>query len=197
MDKTRLERQFDFILEADKEKNIYRQTRLSNGKDHENDADHAWHMALMCVLLSEYSNEEIDVLRTVSMILIHDIVEIDAGDTYAYDAQGEATRRERELKAADRIFDLLPEDQAKKFRALWDEFEAEETAESKFAHTMDNIQPAMLNNSTNGRVWEENKIKLSQILERNKNTPEGSKTLWDYSLNNFIMPSVENKKIAT
>ena len=99
------------------------------------------------------------------------------------------------LKAADRIFGLLPEDQAKKFRALWDEFEAEETAESKFAHTMDNIQPAMLNNSTNGRVWEENKIKLSQILERNKNTPEGSKTLWDYSLNNFIMPSVENKKI--
>ena len=129
------------------------------------------------------------------MLLIHDIVEIDAGDTYAYDENAKLTQNDREQKAADRIFNLLPSDQAKKLRALWDEFEAEETAESKFAHTMDNIQPAMLNNSTNGRVWAENKIKLSQILERNKNTPKGSKTLWDYSLNNFIMPSVKNKKI--
>ena len=194
-EKSRLQRQFEFCLEADKEKRIMRRTLLSNGKECENDAEHAWHAALMCVLLSEYANEKIDVLRTVSMLLIHDIVEIDAGDTYAYDETAKLSQRERELKAAGRIFGLLPEDQAKKFRELWDEFEAEETAESKFAHTMDNIQPAMLNNSTNGRVWAENKIKLSQILERNKNTPEGSKTLWDYSLNNFIMPSVENKKI--
>ena len=123
MEKSRLERQFDFILEADKEKSILRQTRLSNGVDHENDADHAWHMALMCILLSEYSNKPIDVLRTVSMILIHDIVEIDAGDTYAYDASGVATQRERELKAADRLYHLLPPDQAEKLRGLWDEFE--------------------------------------------------------------------------
>ena len=194
-EKSRLQRQFEFCLEADKEKQIERRTLLSDGKRCENDAEHAWHAALMCVLLSEYANEKIDVLRTVSMLLIHDIVEIDAGDTYAYDENAKLSQNGRELKAADRIFNLLPEDQAKKLRALWDEFEAEETAESKFAHSMDNIQPAMLNNSTNGRVWEENKIKLSQILERNKITPEGSKKLWDHSLNNFIMPSVENKKI--
>ena len=194
-EKSRLRKQFEFCLEADREKRIMRRTLLSNGKECENDAEHAWHAALMCILLSEYANERIDVLRTVSMLLIHDIVEIDAGDTYAYDDSAKLSQRERELKAADRIFNILPEDQAKRFRTLWDEFEAEETPESKFAHTMDNIQPAMLNNSTNGRVWEENKIKLSQILERNKITPEGSKALWDYSLNNFIMPSVENKKI--
>lgn len=194
-EKSRLQRQFEFCLEADKEKQIERRTLLSDGKRCENDAEHAWHAALMCVLLSEYANEKIDVLRTVSMLLIHDIVEIDAGDTYAYDENAKLSQNDRELKAADRIFNLLPEDQAKKLRALWDEFEAEETAESKFAHSMDNIQPAMLNNSTSGMVWEENKIKLSQILERNKITPEGSKKLWDHSLNNFIMPSVENKKI--
>lgn len=191
----RLKKQFDFCLEADKEKQIKRRTLLSNGKTAENDAEHAWHAALMCVLLSEYANEKIDVLRTVTMLLIHDIVEIDAGDTYAYDDSAKLSQRERELKAADRIFALLPKDQAQKLRALWDEFEAEQTPESKFAHTMDNIQPAMLNNSTNGKVWAENKIRLSQILERNKITPEGSETLWEYSLNNFIMPNVEDKKI--
>lgn len=194
-DKSRLHRQFEFCLEADREKRIMRRTLLTNGTDCENDAEHAWHAALMCLLLSEYANEEIDVLRTVSMLLIHDIVEIDAGDTYAYDNSAKLNQQERELKAADRIFSLLPEDQAQKFRALWDEFEARETAESKFAHTMDNIQPAMLNNSTHGKVWEENKVRLSQILERNEITPDGSKTLWDYSLNNFIMPAVEEKKI--
>lgn len=191
----RLKKQFDFCLEADKEKQIKRRTLLSNGKTAENDAEHAWHAALMCVLLSEYANEKIDVLRTVTMLLIHDIVEIDAGDTYAYDDSAKLSQHERELKAADRIFALLPKDQAQKLRALWDEFEAEQTPESKFAHTMDNIQPAMLNNSTNGKVWAENKIRLSQILERNKITPEGSETLWEYSLNNFIMPNVEDKKI--
>ncbi len=191
----RLKRQFDFCLEADKEKQIKRRTLLSDGKTAENDAEHAWHAALMCVLLSEYANEKIDVLRAVTMLLIHDIVEIDAGDTYAYDESAKLSQRERELNAADRIFNLLPKDQAQKLRALWDEFEAEETPESKFAHTMDNIQPAMLNNSTSGVVWAENKIKLSQILERNKNTPEGSEKLWEYSLNNFIMPNVEGKKI--
>jgi putative hydrolase of HD superfamily len=191
----RLKKQFDFCLEADKEKQIKRRTLLSNGKTAENDAEHAWHAALMCVLLSEYANEKIDVLRTVTMLLIHDIVEIDAGDTYAYDDSAKLSQRERELKAADRIFALLPKDQAQKLRALCDEFEAEQTPESKFAHTMDNIQPAMLNNSTNGKVWAENKISLSQILERNKITPEGSETLWEYSLNNFIMPNVEDKKI--
>lgn len=191
----RLKQQFDFALEADKEKNIIRQTLLSNGVKKENDAEHAWHTALMCILLSEYSNEKIDVLHTVTMLLIHDIVEIDAGDTYAYDETAKLTQHDRELKAADRLFGLLPEDQGKKLRAIWDEFEECRTPEAKFAHTMDNIQPAMLNNSTDGKVWEQRGIRLSQILERNSNTADGSKKLWNYSLNNFILPNVEKQRI--
>lgn len=195
MEKSRLERQFDFILEADKEKSIYRQTRLSNGVDHENDADHAWHMALMCILLSEYANEKIDVLRTVSMILIHDIVEIDAGDTYAYDKGAQSSQRERELRAADRLYNLLPPDQAQKLRSLWDEFEEGKTPEARFAHTLDNIQPAMLNNATDGIEWVNHAVRLSQILNRNKNTADGSAVLWDYSYQNFIKPNVEKGRI--
>ena len=121
MNKERMDKQFEFIREIDKEKLIGRQTYLSNGERKENDAEHAWHMAVMTLLLSEYANEEIDVLKTIAMILIHDVVEIDAGDTYAYaNADAKATQREREEKAADRLFNLLPEDQAKKFRALWE-----------------------------------------------------------------------------
>ena len=127
----RLEQQFQFIKEIDKEKMIGRQTYVSDAKRKENDAEHAWHMAIMTVLLSEYANEEIDVLKTITMLLIHDIVEIDAGDTYAYDEVGKQTQREREVKAAERIFGMLPEDQAKKFRDLWDEFEARETKDCK------------------------------------------------------------------
>lgn len=195
MDKSRIEKQFDFCLEIDKEKLIKRQTLLSNGVNKENDAEHAWHMALMCILLSEYANEEIDLLKTISMILVHDIVEIDAGDTYAYDDNGKKTQREREEKAADRIFGLLPEDQQEKFRALWEEFEAGETAEARFAHTIDNVQPTMLNNATDGKMWAMRGVKLSQILERNKSTAEGSEELWNYSFNNFIKPNIEKGRI--
>lgn len=195
MKKSRIDRQFAFLLEADKEKFIQRKTLKSDGETFENDAEHAWHMALMCLLLGEYSNEDIDLLKTISMILIHDVVEIDAGDTYAYDNVGKKSQRERELKAADRLFGLLPDDQGRKFRALWEEFEEGKTAEARFAHTMDNVQPAMLNNSTDGKMWEKNKVKLSQILERNKNTAGGSKTLWEYSFNNFISPNVEKGRI--
>ena len=126
----RMERQFAFALEADKEKNIIRHTLVSDGSRRENDAEHAWHAALMAVLLSEYANEKIDVLRTVTMLLIHDMVEIDAGDTYAYDEQANLNRREREEKAADRVFGILPGDQRGKLRALWEEFEACETPEN-------------------------------------------------------------------
>lgn len=195
MDKSRIEKQFDFCLEIDKEKLIKRQTLLSNGVNKENDAEHAWHMALMCILLSEYANEEIDLLKTISMILVHDIVEIDAGDTYAYDDNGKKTQREREEKAADRIFGLLPDDQQEKFRALWEEFEAGETAEARFAHTIDNVQPTMLNNATDGKMWAKRGVKLSQILERNKSTAEGSEELWNYSFNNFIKPNIEKGRI--
>ena len=191
----RMERQFRFALEADKEKRIGRQTYISNGEEKENDAEHAWHAALMAILLAEYANEPIDVLRTVTMLLIHDMVEIDAGDTYAYDEAAKQTQREREEKAADRIFGMLPGDQRDELRALWEEFEAAQTPEAKFARTMDNIQPAMLNCATGGRAWREKGVKLSQIINRNKITPEGSKELWEYSLNNFIMPNVEKGDI--
>ena len=195
MDSNRLQQQFAFILEADKEKNILRQTRLSDGTTHENDADHAWHMALMCILLSEYANEKIDVLHTVSMILIHDVVEIDAGDTYAYDAQGNSTRREREEKAADRLYSLLPDDQRDKLRALWEEFEEGKTPEARFARALDNVQPAMLNNATDGIEWVNHGVRLSQILRRNKNTADGSAVLWDYAYRHFIEPNVEKGRI--
>lgn len=195
MEKSRLEKQIEFCEEIDKEKFVKRQTYLSDGVNKENDAEHAWHMAVMTVLLSEYSNEKIDVLKTVTMLLIHDIVEIDAGDTYAYDEEGKKTQRQREEKAADRIFGLLPEDQKNKFRDLWEEFERGDTPEAKFAHTMDNFQPVLLNNATGGKMWAERGIALSQILNRNKNTADGSKELWDYSLNNFILPNVENGNI--
>ncbi len=195
MDSNRLQQQFAFILEADKEKNILRQTRLSDGTTHENDADHAWHMALMCILLSEYANEKIDVLHTVSMILIHDVVEIDAGDTYAYDAQGNSTRREREEKAADRLYSLLPDDQRDKLRALWEEFEEGKTPEARFARALDNVQPAMLNNATDGIEWVNHNVRLSQILCRNKNTADGSAVLWDYAYRHFIEPNVEKGRI--
>lgn len=191
MGKSRLDQQFDFFREIDKEKFIARQTLLTDGERRENDAEHAWHMGIMAVLLGEYANEEIDVLKTVTMLLIHDIVEIDAGDTYAYDEEGKKTQRERETAAADRIFSLLPEDQKKRFRDLWEEFEAWETPEAKFAHTMDCVQPLMLNEATEGKSWEDHGVRLSQVLRRNERTAEGSKELWDYALRNFILPNVE------
>ena len=191
----RMNRQFRFALEADKEKRIGWQTYISNGTEKENDAEHAWHAALMAVLLGEYSNEPIDLLRTVTMLLIHDMVEIDAGDTYAYDDAAKQTQREREERAADRIFGMLPDDQRDRLRGLWEEFEAAQTPEARFARAMDNIQPAMLNCATDGRAWKEKGVRLAQIIERNKITPEGSAALWDYSLNNFILPNVEKGRI--
>lgn len=191
----RLEQQMQFALEIDKEKQIHRQTYCSDNKTMENDAEHEWHAALMTILLSEYASEPFDVLKTVTMLLIHDIVEIDAGDTYAYDEAGIATQAERERKAADRIFNILPEDQAKKLMDLWLEFEAGESAEARFAKVMDNIQPIMLNAATDGRAWKEHEVKLSKIIKRNKKTPENSPALWEYMLNHFIMPNVEKGRI--
>ena len=195
MDRERLDQQFDFIKEIDKEKFIQRQTRLSDNVRRENDAEHAWHMAIMTVLLSEYANEKIDVLRTVTMLLIHDIVEIDAGDTYAYDEEGLKTQRERECQAADRIYALLPEDQQSKLRDIWEEFEAGETPEAKFAHTMDNLQPAMLNVVNNGVAWKEHGIAISQIMKRNAHTAEGSQVLWDYAYENFFKKNIDDGNI--
>lgn len=191
----RLERQLQFLLEADKEKTIGRQTWLSDGSRKENDAEHAWHLALMTILLSEHANEPIDVLKTVTMVLIHDIVEIDAGDTYAYDTAGQATAHEREQAAADRLFGMLPEDQGQKLRALWEEFEARKTAEARFARTMDNFQPMMLNNASQGKGWVEHSVKLSQVLGRNRRTAEGSERLWTYMKEHYLRPNVANGRL--
>lgn len=191
----RLDKQFAFFREIDKEKKIGRQTYLTGATRKENDAEHAWHMAVMTLFLSEYANEEIDVLRTISMLLIHDLVEIDAGDTYAYDETGKATQREREEKAADRIFSLLPEEQGRKLRDLWEEFEERKTPEAKFARTMDNIQPLMLNAATDGKAWEEHGVHLSQVLQRNEKTAEGSEVLWKYAYETFIRPNVEKGRL--
>ncbi|HJD28642.1 MAG TPA: HD domain-containing protein [Candidatus Blautia avicola] len=187
----RLKKQMDFLLEVDKLKFITRQTYLSDGKRKENDGEHSWHLALMAVLLSEYSNEKVDLIKVITMVLIHDIVEIDAGDTYAYDAVGNQSKREREVKAADRIFNILPEDQAKKFRQLWEEFEAYETPEAKFAHVCDNVQPLMLNDATDGLAWREHDVKKSQVLRRNSRTGEGSQVMMEY-INKILDKNVES-----
>lgn len=171
----------DFILEVDKSKQVVRQTYLADGSRKENDAEHAWHLAIMAMLMGEHANEPVDVLKVIKMVLVHDLVEIDAGDTYAYDAAGNETKRERELLAAERIFELLPEDQAKELRALWDEFEEGETAEARFALSLDKIQPLLLNNASGGISWKEHGVKLSQVLNRNASTGKGSQAMWEYS----------------
>ena len=175
----RLKKQLAFALEIDKEKNIFRQTHLSGHGRNENDAEHAWHMAIMAYVLREYSNEKIDVAKVMLMCLIHDIVEIDAGDTYAYDAENLKTQTARENAAKERIFSLLPDEQKEELIALFDEFEAFETPESKFAHAMDNLQPLMLNNSNGGADWKEHEVTAQQVYGRQSKTRLGSETLFE------------------
>ena len=174
----RLKKQMDFCLEIDKEKNIFRQTSLSGYGRKENDAEHAWHMAIMAYLLREYANAEIDIGKVMIMCLIHDIVEIDVGDTYAYDEENLKTQKAREDAAKERIFSLLPEDQKKDMIALFDEFEAYETPESRFAHAMDNIQPLILNHSNEGGDWKEHDVHSDQVYGRQNKTRLGSETLF-------------------
>ena len=193
--KKRLDQQFAFIREIDREKFIGRQTYLSDGRRKENDAEHAWHMAIMTMLLSEYANEPIDVLHTIGMLLIHDLVEIDAGDTYAYDEEGKKTQADRKKKAADRIYGLLPEEQGKMLYDLWLEFEAQKTPEAKFARVMDNLQPMMLNAATDGKAWVEHGVHLAQIMKRNEHTAEYSETLMEYAREMFIQPNLDNGHI--
>lgn len=181
-EKSRLEKQIAFLTEVDKEKNIFRQTYLADGKRKENDVEHSWHLALAAVLLKEHMKEDADLGRVMTMVLIHDLVEIDAGDTYAYDTEGAATKREREVKAADRIFGILPEDQGTYLRELWDEFEAYETAEAKYAHLLDNFQPLMLNDASDGKSWEEHGVHKSQVCRRNARIPETSEIVWEKML---------------
>ena len=181
VDMERFKKQLDFILEIDKEKEIYRQTHLKGYKRQENDAEHAWHMAIMIYLLKEYANEEFDVAKAMMMALIHDIVEIDAGDTYAYDTKNLATQEEREEKAANRIFGMLPDEQKKEMLDLFYEFEEGKTPEAKFAKTMDNFQPILLNDSNNGKDWRVHQIKKSQVVNRQKKSQLGSEDIWEYT----------------
>jgi len=175
----RLKKQLDFILEIDKEKNILRQTHLSGHGRRENDSEHAWHMAIMAYLLRDYANTSVDITKVMLMCLIHDIVEIDAGDTYAYDAEGLKTQKAREDAAKERIFSLLPEDQKKELVALFDEFEDFTTPESKFAHAMDNLQPLLLNDSNQGSDWREHTVTAKQVYQRQIQTKDGSEVLFD------------------
>lgn len=181
MDIERFQKQINFILEIDKEKEIFRQTHLKGYSRQENDAEHAWHMAIMIYLLKEYANEEFDTAKAMMMALIHDIVEIDAGDTYAYDKENAATQKEREEKAADRIFGMLPDEQKNEMLDLFAEFEAGETPEAKFARVMDNFQPILLNDSNDGEDWKVHKIKKSQVMKRQKASKLGSEEIWKYT----------------
>ncbi len=174
----RLKKQLAFSLEIDKEKNIFRQTHLSGHGRNENDAEHAWHMAIMAYLLREYANEEVDISRVMLMCLIHDIVEIDAGDTYAYDAEGQKTQKAREDAAKERIYSLLPDDQKAELIAVFDEFEDNATPEARFAHAMDNLQPLILNNSNGGGDWKEHGVIAKTVYGRQTKTRLGSEKLF-------------------
>ena len=175
----RITKQLAFTLEIDKEKNVFRQTHLSGHGRNENDAEHAWHMAIMAYLLREYSNEEIDIAKVMLMCLIHDIVEIDAGDTYAYDSEAKKTQKAREDAAKERIFSLLTEDQKEELTALFDEFAESRSAEARFARAMDNLQPLILNNSNGGSDWREHGVTAQSVYGRQSRTRPGSEKLYE------------------
>lgn len=193
--RSRLDLQFDFLRELDQEKSIFRQNYIGHHARRENDAEHAWHMAIMAAVLREYANEEVDMERVLLMILLHDVVEIDAGDTYAYDEEGKKSQKKRELDAADRIFHILPPDQEEFFRGLWDEFEAWESPEARFARACDNFQPMMLNRMNGSQSWLDHGVCLSQVLERNARSGEGAREVWDYAYAHFIVPGLTEGKL--
>lgn len=178
----RLEKQVQFIIEIDKLKQVVRQTLLTDASRLENSAEHSWHIAAMAILLHEYAVERnIDVFRVVKMLLIHDLVEIDAGDTYCYDVAAHADKAQREQAAADRIFNILPSDQAGELRALWDEFERGQTPESRFAAALDRLQPLIHNYTTDGKMWQEHGVKKDLVVARNRHMELGAPTLWKYA----------------
>jgi putative hydrolases of HD superfamily len=179
----RLAQQIRFIVEVDRLKEIFRQTVLINSHRAENDAEHSWHLCLIVITLAEYANRpQLDVLRVLKMLIIHDLVEIDAGDTFAYDTRAMADQHEREAVAADRIFGLLPGDQTREFRSLWDEFEARQTPEAKFAAAVDRFQPMLLNCRTEGTAWRRHGVTRDRVVARNSHVAEGSAALWTYAV---------------
>ena len=175
----RIKKQLEFLLEIDKEKNIFRQTSLSGHGRKENDAEHAWHMAIAAYLLKEYSNEPVDIAKVMIMCLIHDIVEIDAGDTYCYDEEAKLTQKAREEAAKERIYSMLPEEQKQELISLFDKFENWSSPEARFAHAMDNIQPLILNNSNGGGDWNEHGVTAKQVYVRQSQTKIGSEKLFE------------------
>ncbi|MDB6126346.1 MAG: metal-dependent phosphohydrolase superfamily [Verrucomicrobia bacterium] len=178
----RLARQIEFIVEVDKLKEIFRQTINTQSRRAENDAEHSWHLCLCVIVLSEHANQaSLDVLRVLKMLIVHDLVEIDAGDTFAYDTAAMANQHEREAKAADRIFGLLPADQEREFRGLWDEFEDKKTPESKFATAVDRFQPMLLNCRTEGAAWNRHGVTQDRVVARNHHIAEGCAELWNYA----------------
>ncbi len=182
MPASRLARQIQFIVEVDKLKDIYRQTVLIHSGRAENDAEHSWHLCLLVIVLAEHANlPNLDLLRILKMLIIHDLVEIDAGDTFAYDTQRMADQYAREAEAAERIFGLLPDDQTREFRALWEEFEAKETAEARFATAVDRFQPVLLNLLTQGSAWRRHGVTHDRVVARNRHIAEGSSALWEFA----------------
>ncbi|MCG8528428.1 MAG: HD domain-containing protein [Opitutales bacterium] len=177
----RLERQVQFLIELDKLKSIYRQSYLSHEQRRENSGEHSWHVSIVALVLLEYADEKVDVLKVLKMLLIHDIVEIDAGDTYIYDPVGNEGKAEREIEAANRLFGMLPEEQAIEFRALWDEFEGKETAEAKFAGSCDRIIPLLHNYYAQGHSWKEHGIAKEQVYQINSVIEDGSASLWKFA----------------
>jgi putative hydrolases of HD superfamily len=173
----RLQRQLDFLIEIDRLKHVLRRSPLVDGSRVENSAEHSWHLAMMALVLSEHANEPVDLVQVIRLVLVHDIVEIDAGDTYAYDSQANGDKVERELRAAERLFGLLPPDQAAEIRALWDEFEAGRTAEARFANALDRLMPLLHNYLNEGRVWRANQVTIDQIRRRMAPVAVGSATL--------------------
>ena len=174
----RTEQQLAFLIEVDRLKGVLRQTLLCDASRRENSAEHSWHLALMAVVLTEHAAEPVDISRVVGMLLVHDVVEIDAGDTFAYDAGGNADRAERERLAAERIFGLLPAEQGRELRALWEEFERQETAESRAANALDRLQPLLLNHQTNGGSWRTHGVRRAQVLRRMEPIRTALPTLW-------------------
>ena len=181
MDEARLQKQISFIVEIDRLKTIYRQSFLLDATRHENDVEHSWHIAMMAMLLSEYSNEGVDLLRAIEMLLVHDIVEIEAGDVFVYDAEANKGKLDREKKAADKLFNILPADQAAEMRSLWDEYEAMDTPEAKFAMAMDRLQPILQNYFTKGKSWQAHGVTARQVLDVNARIQKGSDVLWQYA----------------
>ena len=191
MNTDRLTQQLAFIREIDKLKYIQRKTRLFNSQRHENDAEHSWHLAMMAMVLAEHATTEVDLFKVMKMLLIHDIVEIDAGDTFLYDTTQSHVNTEVELEAAKRIFGLLPEEQMRDFIALWEEFEAGETPEARFAKALDRLEPIMQNASNQGGTWAEYDVPLSRVLEKVQGIRKGSDSLWAYT-EDLLRENVEN-----